>query len=215
MLRALSIIFLISNVICMINGQCQGVYETGVNANDQATIINKHNEFRLQLAKGEVEGQPRACNMKRLKYDNKLAAEAQKIANTCKFDHVPVHDSRWFGVGQNLYISRASSLTKGADWNAAVQYWFDEHNNYRYPDESGANTGHYTQLGLIQSTLDVVLPITKIIRDSHTKNYTFAIMDQGETLAAKLRIKPQKMASVVVRIFVEVPVANFKFSLCF
>ncbi|KAF2905917.1 hypothetical protein ILUMI_00259 [Ignelater luminosus] len=146
MLRALSVLFLISIVICMINGQCQKVYESGVNANDQATILNKHNALRLQLAKGEVSGQPKACNMKRLKYDSRLADEAQKIANTCKFAHVSVHDSRWTWIGQNLYMTMSTALSTGADWNSAVQVWFNEHNNYHYPDNPSSNTGHYTQV---------------------------------------------------------------------
>ncbi|KAF2887674.1 hypothetical protein ILUMI_18499, partial [Ignelater luminosus] len=56
MFRALSVIFLIFKVICMINGQCQFHFESGVSDYEQVTIINKHNEFRLKLAKGEVEG---------------------------------------------------------------------------------------------------------------------------------------------------------------
>ncbi|KAF2886690.1 hypothetical protein ILUMI_19482 [Ignelater luminosus] len=151
MLEALSVMFIISIAVCMINGQCQKVYESGVSANDQVTIINKHNALRLQLAKGNVSGQPTACNMKVLKYDSRLADETQKIANTCKFSHVTVHDSRWTWIGQNLHISSSTSLTGGADWNAAVQHWFNEHKDYHYPENSKSETGHYTQVAWADS----------------------------------------------------------------
>lgn len=39
----------------------------------------------------------------------------------------------------------AGSSKSGADWNTAIQVWFDEHKKYTFGQES-SGTGHYTQV---------------------------------------------------------------------
>ncbi|RZC32839.1 CAP domain containing protein, partial [Asbolus verrucosus] len=55
---------------------------------DINTIVNKHNQLRSLIANGKVPGQPKGVNINYLKWDPNLAKEAQKIANTCNFQHV-------------------------------------------------------------------------------------------------------------------------------
>ncbi|KAJ8921931.1 hypothetical protein NQ315_008565 [Exocentrus adspersus] len=123
------------------------VYEYGVTEKDKSTILNKHNALRKLIANGQVENQPRGVNLKRMIWDDYLAGQAQNIANMCKFKHSPVSDARW-SVGQNLYIQPTIGVQKGTDWNAAVQWWFDEHPMYTYTTDYqfDEKTGHYTQV---------------------------------------------------------------------
>lgn len=43
-------------------------------------------------------------------------------------------------------MSYSSSYGGSSDWYAAVQSWFDEHNQYSYPGGFSMETGHYTQV---------------------------------------------------------------------
>ena len=132
---------------------CQkGRVEQGVSDQEKDVITGKHNEVRSMIAHGEVEGQPKGTNLKRLVWDDALAAAAQDIANTCVFAHVGVTDGRWSWVGQNLYqwsgwnSAGPENVAAGADWDSAVMSWFNEYKDYHYPDSSSDNTGHYTQV---------------------------------------------------------------------
>lgn len=40
--------------------------DIGVSEGDKQTIVNKHNELRKLIANGQVQGQPRGVNLKRL-----------------------------------------------------------------------------------------------------------------------------------------------------
>lgn len=40
--------------------------EMGMNNNDRNKILNAHNTIRNWIANGQVRGQPRSCNMKRM-----------------------------------------------------------------------------------------------------------------------------------------------------
>jgi hypothetical protein len=80
-----------------------------------------------------------------MKWDTALAREAQKIANTCEFKHVKVNDDRFY-VGQNLFAWSSTANVIGSDWNGAIQCWFDEYKNFKYPNTSNGVTGHYTQV---------------------------------------------------------------------
>ncbi|XP_060524979.1 venom allergen 3-like [Cylas formicarius] len=144
-LFALLCVFLIVR-FDLVSAVCsKGVYETGVSDSEKNYIVNKHNELRLLIARNQLPGQPRGINLKRMYWDNNIAIAAQNIANTCVFEHVPVHDSRW-AVGQNLYASFDSNYVKGANWTAAILGWWNEHSSYKYPGGFSEKTGHYTQL---------------------------------------------------------------------
>ncbi|KAL1505675.1 hypothetical protein ABEB36_005181 [Hypothenemus hampei] len=129
--------------------RCGKIYANNVTQADAQIIVDKHNELRQLIANGKVPGQPRGINLKRMKYDQNLAIEAQKIANTCIFAHKTVKDGRWHAVGQNLYIQYSTAASKEVNWRAAIQSWFDEYKDYKYGKccSSGSKmTGHYTQV---------------------------------------------------------------------
>ena len=58
----------------------------------KAAILNKHNELRRRVAKGEetngINGaQPAASNMKKMVWNEELEAVAQRWADQCTFGH--------------------------------------------------------------------------------------------------------------------------------
>ncbi|XP_060524397.1 venom allergen 5-like [Cylas formicarius] len=127
-------------------GECdQGVYDYGVTSKEKTYILEKHNGLRLLIARGKLEGQPRGINLKRMKWDDYLAAAAQNIANTCHYAHADVSDSRW-QVGQNIFNSKSTNFVKGANWTAAIYSWWNEHEVYHYPNGFSYSTAHYTQM---------------------------------------------------------------------
>ncbi|XP_060530182.1 uncharacterized protein LOC132704299 [Cylas formicarius] len=126
--------------------ECGKVFDNKVTADDEKQIVNKHNQLRKLIANGLVPGQPRGVNLKRLKYDHRLAAAAQEIANTCVFAHKTVSDGRWHAVGQNLFLHMSTGKDFKKDWDRSVQEWFDEHKMYSYRSIFSMGTGHYTQV---------------------------------------------------------------------
>ncbi|XP_050303598.1 venom allergen 5-like [Anthonomus grandis grandis] len=127
------------------NGCDNGVYEYGVSEEEQELIVKIHNDLRLKLAHGEVEGQPKAINLKRISWDSYLAGKAQDNANTCDYHHDTVEDAR-FQVGQNIAEVTEFGYVQGANWTDAILLWWSEHLLYHYPDSTDDETGHYTQV---------------------------------------------------------------------
>lgn len=59
---------------------------------DKNAIVNKHNQLRRRVAKGQEKRgrpgpQPSASNMRQLKWDDNLARAAATLTNRCKFAH--------------------------------------------------------------------------------------------------------------------------------
>ncbi|XP_022916159.1 salivary antigen-5-like [Onthophagus taurus] len=125
------------------------VYDSGVSVTEQETIVEAHNNYRLQIANGKVAGQPRGTNLKRMSWDDTLAVEAQKVADLGKFEHLIAPDDRFpYGyVGQNLYISMSTGNSATINWSGGIKAWFDEHKDFVYGAQTQAGvTGHYTQV---------------------------------------------------------------------
>ncbi|CAG0899177.1 unnamed protein product [Darwinula stevensoni] len=87
-------------------------------------------------------------------WDDKLAATAQGLANTCNYAH-DTTACRTFGtslgwVGQNLYWSWSSPAVAQANWAAAIQSWYNEvtsfNSTFISPYQFKSSTGHYTQV---------------------------------------------------------------------
>ncbi|XP_044762206.1 venom allergen 5-like [Coccinella septempunctata] len=123
-----------------------GIYESGLSQGDRNFIVNQHNYLRGLVAAGKVPGQPRATNMKQIRYSLELEKKAQEVANTCEFKHVTITGTSWGWVGQNLYLFMSTGYGKGPNWHDAIQSWFNEHKIYRFGSPFSAATGHYTQL---------------------------------------------------------------------
>ncbi|KAK4878387.1 hypothetical protein RN001_010893 [Aquatica leii] len=134
------------NLLLLVYSTHCKIYESGVNQDEVDVILKKHNDVRLLVAQGKLGNQPKASNLKRLKYDFRLAEEAQKIADSCIYAHSKVIDDRWKDVGQNLYRRVSKRIVFGTDWNHAIEKWFKEHEVYTYTIHPKPATAHYTQL---------------------------------------------------------------------
>ncbi|CAH1975327.1 unnamed protein product [Acanthoscelides obtectus] len=147
-----NLVFSLVAVICfsqlssVVDAQCVKIYDNKVTDRDIKIIVNDHNSIRNRIASGTFPGLPRGKNFKQMKYDQRLAQEAQKIANSCRFAHQKVNDGRWGWVGQNLYISMSTANSKGADWGAAVRSWSNEAKYYKYGGPVTSQNGHFTQM---------------------------------------------------------------------
>lgn len=106
-------------------------------------IVDKHNELKRKVAKGQEPDQPAASNMKEMVWNEEIALIAQRLADQC-MDHCPApnaicHDTSrskleykgtMKSVGQNIaqsykappgqQVSMPDILTK------AVQDWYNE-----------------------------------------------------------------------------------------
>jgi len=120
-------------------------------------IVEKHNELRRRVAKGEEPNQPKAANMREMVWNDELAAIAQRWADQCTFGH-DKNRKKLDGtyVGQNAYMSgttRQDDLTAIMDkMDKPTQAWYDEvtKNNYDPanidPFKFDYKSGHYTQV---------------------------------------------------------------------
>ncbi|XP_066581729.1 venom allergen 3 homolog [Prorops nasuta] len=142
---------------------CNQVIEVGLSQKEIEEIVHKHNHLRAKVALGKEQRglpgpQPRATNMKKLKWDNELAAIAQRWANQCKFQHDLCRDTPSERVGQNLAIASSTAQTFKPVQHL-IQGWYDEvqYFNARDVDQFKSGNaqlsngevkmvGHYTQL---------------------------------------------------------------------
>ncbi|KAK3087233.1 hypothetical protein FSP39_003405, partial [Pinctada imbricata] len=118
------------------------VYKSGMTRAEQEAVLRHHNELR-----GTVE--PPATDLVKLKWDDRLAAVAQKWANQCQAGHDKVRDIPSIGmsIGQNVAGGYRS-------WHKAVQMWYDEISMWRYGPEPDSylgaggwrKIGHFTQM---------------------------------------------------------------------
>lgn len=129
-------------------GQTAGA---GLSPEQQRRALKKHNDLRSQVAGGDTPGQPPAADMKRLVWDDELAAVAQSWAEECRYAHNEQRGEQLKArtsveepeVGENLFAFLGTMA--GPDIDAAIQEWFDEQQMYRFGNPIPA-TGHYTQL---------------------------------------------------------------------
>ena len=92
-------------------------------------ILDKHNELRRRVAKGEEPGQPEAANMRKMVWNNELEAIAQRWADQCRRGHDKERDmldGTW--VGQNAYwggstMEHTLGQVEDLNVNKSVQAW--------------------------------------------------------------------------------------------
>jgi len=129
----------------------------------QQAIVDKHNELRRKVAKGEETSnlaggnQPPASNMRKLVWNDELAVIAQRLADQCTFDH-DVHRDKADGtmVGQNLYWAGNSNQNSFDELMQTVTdgviAWYLEVENPGYnsndiePFKAPWDALHYTQV---------------------------------------------------------------------
>uniref|UniRef100_A0A2K6GG29 Cysteine rich secretory protein 3 n=1 Tax=Propithecus coquereli TaxID=379532 RepID=A0A2K6GG29_PROCO len=103
----------------------------------QREIVDKHNELRRAVS-------PPASNMLKMEWNSQTAANAQKWANQCTYQHSTAQFRRTnVSCGENLFMS--SAITS---WSSAIQNWDDEKYDLIFavgPKTPNAVVGHYTQ----------------------------------------------------------------------
>ena len=94
-----------------------------LNAAEQQAVLDCHNAFRSQLAKGTANSRnglmPAGANIAQLQYDTGIEAIAHNWANQCTMAHSSSTQRR--GTGENLFMSSDASLTDG---NSFKKYFF-------------------------------------------------------------------------------------------
>lgn len=149
-----------TNTMCMYTGigkACNDkVCLRELTQEEKDAIVDKHNELRRKVAKGEQEGQPGASNMAQLTWNDELAISAQRWTDQCISGHD--EDASLPGmasVGQNFAQTGSSANSAETDMTKFVQMWYDEVADFdqsavsavtfAQPPHTGV-VGHYTQV---------------------------------------------------------------------
>jgi len=128
----------------------------------KAAILEKHNQLRRKVAKGEEVGginapQPPAANMRQLEWSTELEEISQRWADQCTFAHDSVRNLLdGSKVGQNVFIGYKTVQEEENDlqlqMDGPVQSWYDEVTNPGFDSQSinpfkfSYGAGHYTQV---------------------------------------------------------------------
>ena len=102
-----------------------------LNAEGRQAILDRHNDLRRKVAKGDQKGQPPAANMKKMVWSKELEEIAQRWTDQCTFAHDEVRikkDGTY--VGQNGYLIFRRKVTKFdsamKSMGSVTQRWYDE-----------------------------------------------------------------------------------------
>lgn len=140
------------------NSGCEKL-SRGVSQAEIDEIITTHNILRQKVANGQEANQPSAANMKQMKWNDELAAIAQRWADQCTFGHDENRNTQTFPyVGQNVAIAWSSAETNNlAEFkNSAIDPWYGEVSDFSPnnidPFVFSTDTGHYTQVVWAEST---------------------------------------------------------------
>jgi len=148
------------NTMCMFTGigsGCNGkVCLRELTQEQKDAILDKHNQLRRKVAKGEQEGQPGASNMSQLTWNDELATTAQRWTDQCQGGHDKDRTLPGMSpVGQNFASTGSSANSGETDMNRFVQMWYDEVKDFdsstvsaytsAKPPQTGV-VGHYTQV---------------------------------------------------------------------
>jgi len=124
------------------------IYEHFIDDNDINEVLDIHNKYRLDIANGRVPNQPQGSNLLRMSWHEGISIEARKVSQTCLTQHIYTESEEFGWVGQNIYISWSYYYSPTRNWTEAVTSWFNEHENFVYPNGTSPNyiTDDYTQL---------------------------------------------------------------------
>ncbi|XP_044761746.1 cysteine-rich venom protein LIO1-like [Coccinella septempunctata] len=122
-----------------------GVYDYGVSTKDRVLIVDKHNEYRQQIAENYVPNQPRGVDLMKLKYDSHLAVLAQRVADKCHFGYSKSQQDE-MAIGENLFMTMAGSYEDKPNWTEAIENWWSQHDMYLFGGEIVPENRHYVQM---------------------------------------------------------------------
>jgi len=124
---------------CPLEMKLTGLTMTGLTEYLTKAILEKHNQVRRKVAKGEYEfaNQLNAANMKKLVWNEKLASSAQERVDQCNTNH---SDGSFVGNDANETFQFLTEASFGRSWllsdtpntymavedfEKIVQYWYD------------------------------------------------------------------------------------------
>uniref|UniRef100_A0A7I4YTJ8 SCP domain-containing protein n=1 Tax=Haemonchus contortus TaxID=6289 RepID=A0A7I4YTJ8_HAECO len=92
-------------------------------------FVEKHNEYRTQVAKGEAKNKlggnaPKAARMLKMTYDCAIEENMMNYAKECKFAHNSYKDRNYWG--QSLYMTSARNINKTRAAENSVSAWFSQ-----------------------------------------------------------------------------------------
>jgi len=116
------------STICQAFGapdRCSLEMETGGMSEELSKVmLDKHNQLRRRLAKGEEENWPSAANMRKLVWSEELASSAQEQAEQCNPDGT-------FDVPRAEFVGISMLSDPGSNWTMTmddfekiVQHWY-------------------------------------------------------------------------------------------
>ena len=131
-----------------------------IDAKLRSYILKWHNKHRLQLAKGQLRGQPKAANMKLLRWEEEIAVKSQAWAEKCDYTHEANKHCKTAGfhsLGENIAVSTINypgTMTTDRDLLGMVRHALEsmwkEHSHFTFGKSPGKCSrepcGHYTQM---------------------------------------------------------------------
>ena len=88
----------------------------GLSEEAKRAIVDRHNEIRREVAKGQKRGEGKAANMRKLVWNNELETIAQRWADQCIYDHAEeINTLDGTYVGENIFKSWSSSPRQPSD----------------------------------------------------------------------------------------------------
>ncbi|KAK5967612.1 C-type single domain activation associated secreted protein ASP3 [Trichostrongylus colubriformis] len=131
--------------------------EEGMSDEVRRAFVDKHNEYRSLVAKGEaVNGRifgfaPKAARMFKMKYDCNIEKSMMAWAKKCIWGHSPPLERQ--GLGENIWMISVPNYNKTASAIRATSSWFSELERYGIPVDNvltvnvyNRGVGHYTQV---------------------------------------------------------------------
>nr|CDJ96146.1 unnamed protein product [Haemonchus contortus] len=112
-------------------------------------FVDKHNEYRSLIAKGQAKGKPgqfapKAARMLKVNYDCNVEANAMEWAKDCTFGmNMAAMLKRW-GNNMHMIPSKINNKTEAAATSVAA--WFGDLQKYGVPDKNVFTMDIYTTL---------------------------------------------------------------------
>uniref|UniRef100_A0A914HA59 SCP domain-containing protein n=1 Tax=Globodera rostochiensis TaxID=31243 RepID=A0A914HA59_GLORO len=139
-------------IVLMLIDRSTQQYTTPVTEEDKNAAVQCHNNYRSQLALGNVENKtggekmPKASNMYKLTWDENLANLSQEWANKCLLRH------SWNGwAGENLAYNGGTFTNKDAFEYACIRWWrelglYGINQELTLDGDSLESIGHWTNM---------------------------------------------------------------------
>uniref|UniRef100_A0A7I4YT91 SCP domain-containing protein n=1 Tax=Haemonchus contortus TaxID=6289 RepID=A0A7I4YT91_HAECO len=129
-------------------GSCPEL-NNGMTDEARKMFVDKHNEYRSLIAKGQAKGKPgqfapKAARMLKVNYDCNVEANAMEWAKDCTFGmNMAAMLKRW-GNNMHMIPSKINNKTEAAATSVAA--WFGDLQKYGVPDKNVFTMDIYTTL---------------------------------------------------------------------